>query len=41
MDHIPSIRSVMTLLPYFVETGDSLLVTRAFMVRHEVRHLSR
>jgi CBS domain-containing protein len=39
MDHIPSIRSVMTPFPYFVEAGDSLLVARALMVRHEVRHL--
>ncbi len=39
MDHIPSMRSVMTPFPYFVEAGDSLLVARALMVRHEVRHL--
>ena len=39
MDHIPSMRSVMTPFPYFVEAGDSLLVARTLMVRHEVRHL--
>lgn len=39
MDHIPSMRSVMTPFPFFVEAGDSLLVARALMVRHEVRHL--
>jgi acetoin utilization protein AcuB len=39
VDHIPSIRSVMTPFPYFVQAGDSLLVARALMVQHEVRHL--
>jgi len=39
MDHIPSIRSVMTPFPYFVAAGDSLLAARALMVEHEVRHL--
>jgi acetoin utilization protein AcuB len=39
MDHIPAMRSVMTPFPYFVEAGDSLLVARTLMVRHEVRHL--
>ncbi len=39
MDHIPSIRSVMTPFPYFVEVGESLLVARTLMVDHEVRHL--
>jgi CBS domain-containing protein len=39
MDHIPSIRSVMTPFPYCVEAGDSVLVARTLMVRHGVRHL--
>lgn len=39
MVRIPAIRSVMTPFPYFVEVGDSLLVARALMVHHEVRHL--
>lgn len=39
MDHIPSIRSVMTPFPYFVEVGESLLAARTLMVGHEVRHL--
>jgi acetoin utilization protein AcuB len=39
MDHIPSIRSVMTPFPHFVAAGDSLLAARALMVEHEVRHL--
>lgn len=39
MDHIPSMRSVMTPFPHFVEAGDSLLAARTLMVRHEVRHL--
>ena len=39
MDHIPSMRSVMTPFPYFVDAGESLLVARTLMVRHEVRHL--
>lgn len=39
MHHIPSIRSVMTPFPHFVEAGDSVLAARALMVRHEVRHL--
>ena len=39
MDHIPSIRSVMTPFPYFVEAGDSVLAARALMVEHDVRHL--
>jgi hypothetical protein len=28
MDHTPSIRSVMTPFPYFVEAGDSVLAAR-------------
>jgi acetoin utilization protein AcuB len=39
MDHIPSIRSVMTPFPYFVDVGDSLLAARTLMVRNDVRHL--
>jgi acetoin utilization protein AcuB len=39
MDQIPSMRSVMTPFPHFVDARDSLLVARALMVRHEVRHL--
>ena len=39
MYHIPSMRSVMTPFPYFVEAGGSLLVARTLMVRHAVRHL--
>jgi acetoin utilization protein AcuB len=39
MDHIPSTRSVMTPFPYFVEVGDSVLVARTLMARHDVRHL--
>ncbi len=39
MDHIPSMRSVMTPFPHCVEAGDSLLVARTLMVRHDVRHL--
>ena len=39
MDHIPSIRSVMTSFPYFAGVDDALLVARALMVRHDVRHL--
>ena len=39
MDHIPTMRAVMTPFPYYVEAGDSLLVARTLMVRHEVRHL--
>jgi acetoin utilization protein AcuB len=29
----------MTPFPHFVESGESLLVARTLMVRHEVRHL--
>ncbi|OFV91313.1 MAG: hypothetical protein A3G76_06725 [Acidobacteria bacterium RIFCSPLOWO2_12_FULL_65_11] len=36
---MPSMRSVMTPFPYFVDAGESLLVARTLMVRHEVRHL--
>lgn len=39
MDHIPSIASVMTPFPYVVHVDDSVLVARALMVEHEVRHL--
>jgi acetoin utilization protein AcuB len=39
MDHIPSIGSVMTPFPHVVQVSDSLLLARAMMVEHEVRHL--
>ncbi len=39
MNHIPSIRSVMTPFPYFVEGDDSLLRARTMMVERQIRHL--
>jgi acetoin utilization protein AcuB len=39
MDHIPSIRSVMTPFPHFVDVGDSVLAAKALMARNDVRHL--
>ncbi len=39
MTHIPAIRTVMTPFPHFVNVDDSLLVARALMVRHGIRHL--
>jgi acetoin utilization protein AcuB len=39
MDHIPSIGSVMTPFPCVVQVDESVLVARALMVEHEVRHL--
>lgn len=39
MDHIPSMRSVMTPFPHFVDVGDSVLAARALMARSDVRHL--
>jgi CBS domain-containing protein len=39
MDHIPSMRTVMTPFPHCVDAGDSVLVARTLMVRHGVRHL--
>jgi len=39
VNHIPSIRSVMTAFPYFVEVDDSLVRARNLMVEHEIRHL--
>jgi acetoin utilization protein AcuB len=39
MDHIPSIGSVMTPFPHVVQVDQSVLVARALMVEHQVRHL--
>jgi acetoin utilization protein AcuB len=39
MDHIPRIGSVMTPFPYVVQVDQSVLVAKAMMVEHEVRHL--
>ena len=39
MNSIPSLRSVMTPFPHFVEVDDSLIGARTLMVRHQVRHL--
>ena len=39
MNRIPSVGAVMTPFPHFVHVDDSLLVGRAMMVQHEVRHL--
>jgi acetoin utilization protein AcuB len=39
MDHIPSIGSVMTPFPHVVQVDDSVLVAKALMVEHDVRHL--
>lgn len=36
---MPTTRSAMTVFPYFVEVGDSLLRARALMVEHQIRHL--
>ena len=39
MKAIPSVRSVMTQFPHFVEVDESLLSARVLMVEHDVRHL--
>ena len=39
MDHIPAIGAVMTPFPYVVQVDDSVLVARALMIEHDVRHL--
>ena len=39
MNGMPSMRSVMTPFPHFVEVGDSLLRARTLMVEHQFRHL--
>ena len=39
MGHIPTIGSVMTPFPHVVQINDSVLVARALMIEHEVRHL--
>ena len=39
MKAIPSVRSVMTPFPYFVEVDESLLRARVMMVEHDVHHL--
>jgi acetoin utilization protein AcuB len=39
MNRIPSVGTVMTPFPHFIHVDDSLLVARAMMVEHEVRHL--
>jgi acetoin utilization protein AcuB len=39
MDHIPAIGSVMTPFPYVVQVTESVLVARALMIEHDVRHL--
>ena len=39
MKAIPSVRSVMTPFPHFVEVDESLLRARVMMVEHDVHHL--
>ncbi len=39
INHIPSIGSVMTPFPHVVQEDESLLVARALMIEHGVRHL--
>jgi acetoin utilization protein AcuB len=39
VDHIPSMSSVMTPFPYYVEPGDPVRRARELMCEHEVRHL--
>ena len=39
MNVIPSMRSVMTPFPFFVEIDDSVRRARSMMVEHEIRHL--
>jgi acetoin utilization protein AcuB len=39
MDHIPSIGAVMTPFPHVVQVDESVLVAKALMVEHDVRHL--
>jgi acetoin utilization protein AcuB len=39
MAHVPSMASVMTPFPHYVELDDSIRRARELMVEHEVRHL--
>ena len=39
MDHIPPVGSVMTPFPHVVQVDDSVMMAKALMVEHEVRHL--
>lgn len=39
MRRVPSIGSVMTPFPHFVEVDDRVLRARTLMVEHEIRHL--
>jgi len=39
MDHIPTMASVMTPFPYWIEVDESLRRARGLMVEHRIRHL--
>ena len=39
IEHMPSIKSVMTPFPYFVEATDTVALARRMMTRHGIRHL--
>ena len=39
LDHMPSVKLVMTPFPYCVEAGASLARAREMMVEHEIHHL--
>ena len=39
MRDVPTIRSVMTTFPHFVEVDDGLARARELMVEHQIRHL--
>jgi acetoin utilization protein AcuB len=39
MDHIPTVASVMTPFPYWIDVDESLRRARGMMVEHRIRHL--